>query len=226
MRLTRATSAPYLPHWLPVASVFMLPDESAAASSVVIWLTLAGLPLRYAPQPRSAKLNSPYTGALDTPSTISPRRIRAICVENMGYSRTKALVPSIGSTSHRFSAFASRDPVSSPWNPYEGKRASRISRIAISQRTSASVTGDLSALMRTSRLRWYMARTMAAACSAASSAACSSEVGFMLSILPSYAQWLMRICYVHINLVLPSHPGFGVSSDGQPAQQDLYAHRR
>ena len=43
-----------------------------------------------------------------------------------------------------------------------GKRDSRISRIAISQRTSASVTGDLSALMRTSMLCWYSERAMTA----------------------------------------------------------------
>ena len=60
-----------------------------------------------------------------------------------------------------------------------GKRASRISRIAISQRTSASVTGDLSALMRTSRLCWYSERAMSAACSAASSAAFELGEGFM-----------------------------------------------
>src|SRR5258707_5630674 len=114
MRLTCATSAPYFDHWPPVARVLILPEDSAADSSAAIWLTLTGLPFRYAPQPRSAKLSSPYTGALDTPSTIYPRRINAICVENIGYSRTKALVPSIGDTSHRSSAFSSRDPVSSP----------------------------------------------------------------------------------------------------------------
>src|SRR5271168_3268565 len=114
MRLTCATSAPYLAHRPPLARVFRLPEDSVADSSVATWLTARGLPFRYAPQPRSAKLNSPYTGALDTPSTISPRRIRAICVENIGYSRTNALVPSMGSTNHRLSAFASRDPVSSP----------------------------------------------------------------------------------------------------------------
>src|SRR5208283_4684077 len=93
---------------------------------------------------------------------ISPRRISAICVENIGYPRTKALVPSIGSTSHRFSAPSSRDPVYSPKKPKAGKRDSRISRIAIS-----------------------------AACSAASSAALSSGERFMCAtianlVLPSH----------------------------------------
>src|SRR6202051_3417089 len=105
MRLTCATSAPYRAHLPPVARVFMLPEDSTADSSVAIWLTPTGLPFRYAPQPRSAKLSSPYTGALDTPSTISPRRIRPLCVEHIGYSRTNALVPSMGSTRHRLSAF-------------------------------------------------------------------------------------------------------------------------
>src|ERR1700679_4072597 len=46
--------------------------------------------------------------------------------------------------------------------------------------------------MRTSMLCWNMARAMAAACSAASRAACSSGEGFMSATLA--------------NLVLPSHP--------------------
>src|ERR1700722_13765711 len=66
-----------------------------------------------------------------------------------------------------------------------------ITRIANSQRRSASVTGDLSALMRTSILRWYKDRAMAAAWSAASSAARSSGEWFMNATIP--------------NLVLPSH---------------------
>src|ERR1700735_1295903 len=105
--------------------------------------------------------------------------MRAICVDHMGYSRTKALVPSMGSTIHRYSASRRCNPVSSPKKPWEGKRLSMISRIANSQRTSASVTGDLSALMRTSILRWYKLRAMAAACSAASSAAWSSGEWFI-----------------------------------------------
>jgi len=108
-------------HWIALAmlslgqpGVGFLPDDKAADSIVDMRLTCTRLPFRYAPQPRSAYASSPYTGALDTPSTISPPRISAIWVENMGYSRTKALVPSMGSTSQTLSACVSRLPVSSP----------------------------------------------------------------------------------------------------------------
>src|SRR5579863_256776 len=67
--------------------------------------------------------------------------------------------------------------------------------MAISQRRSASVTGDLSALMRTSMLCWNSDRAMTAARSAASRAACSSGEGFMGATLA--------------NLVLPLHPQEG-----------------
>ena len=77
-------------------------------------LTLTGLSLRNAPAPRSAQASSPYAGALETPSTSSPSRISAICVEKNGVSRTKDLVPSIGSTSQTFAACMSCRPPSSP----------------------------------------------------------------------------------------------------------------
>jgi len=72
-------------------------------------------------------------------------------VEKKGHSRTKDLVPSIGSTSQTLSAPAEWLPVSSPWKPYEGKRSLRIARMVSSAFTSASVTGDWSSLVRTAR---------------------------------------------------------------------------
>ena len=62
----------------------------------------------------SAQANSSIIVPLDTPSTISPPRIRAIWVEKNGYWRTKPLVPSIGSTSQSESASSRVRPVSSP----------------------------------------------------------------------------------------------------------------
>ena len=51
---------------------------------------------------------------MDTPNTNRPPRMSAICVEKNGHSRTKDLVPSMGSTSQTLSAFMSDLPVSSP----------------------------------------------------------------------------------------------------------------
>jgi len=51
---------------------------------------------------------------------IPAARLRTICVEKNGYSRTKLLVPSIGSTSHRYSESALLRPVSSPKKPCSG----------------------------------------------------------------------------------------------------------
>ena len=62
----------------------------------------------------SAYASSPYTGADETPTISRPRCMSAICVEKNGYSRTNAFVPSIGSTSHRYSASSALCPVSSP----------------------------------------------------------------------------------------------------------------
>jgi len=50
----------------------------------------------------------------ETPSTSSPARMSAICVEKNGVSRTNDLVPSIGSTSQMLSDPMACRPVSSP----------------------------------------------------------------------------------------------------------------
>ena len=47
-------------------------------------LTASGAPPSHAPAPRSAQAISPKTGAEETPSSMRPRRITAICVENIG----------------------------------------------------------------------------------------------------------------------------------------------
>ena len=77
-------------------------------------LTRIARSLSQAPPPSSAQASSPYTGALETPSTRRPARSSAICVEKNGVSRTNDLVPSIGSTSQMFSAPMACWPVSSP----------------------------------------------------------------------------------------------------------------
>ena len=101
---------------LGVADVLLqeTPPETIAASSDATLLTRICLPLRNAPVPRSAHASSSYAGAHETPSTMRPPRISAICVEKNGHSRTNDLVPSIGSTSQTLSAFMSDLPVSSP----------------------------------------------------------------------------------------------------------------
>ena len=77
-------------------------------------LTWMGRSFSHAPTPISPYASSPYAGADDTPTTSRPRCISAICVENIGYSRTNALVPSMGSTIQMHSAPIALWPVSSP----------------------------------------------------------------------------------------------------------------
>jgi hypothetical protein len=74
----------------------------------------------------------------------------AICVEKKGYLRMKLLVPSMGSMSQRYSASAPLRPVSSPRKSCVGKALISTALIASSACSSASVTGEPSALMRTS----------------------------------------------------------------------------
>src|SRR5690606_9262615 len=105
MRSTAETRLPKRAQPPPEARDLRLPVDNAARPMSSISLTCSLCPLSHAPPPFSAQAISSNITPLDTPSTSSSFRIRAIWVEKNGDCLTKLLVPSMGSTSHRYSAF-------------------------------------------------------------------------------------------------------------------------
>ena len=151
MRFSRPTSRPNAGQRGPVASVLRLPVDSAAASIVSMSLTRIGSLVEPRADARSRRRRARRRPAPRTRRRPSrPRCISAICVENIGYSRTNALVPSIGSTSQTYSASSALVPGLLAVEAVLREIARRgCARIVFSVSTSASVTGDLSALIVT-----------------------------------------------------------------------------
>ena len=136
--------------------------------------TWIGRPFIVAPPPRTAAYRSPSIEADARPIRVSPPTDRAISVAQIGMRAAKFFVPSIGSTIHRRSP-EPWCPSSSPRIASPGNRSAIASRSIASMRVSASVTGEPSALRRTSNSRWETSRPTSAARSASSWAKASSR---------------------------------------------------
>ena len=96
----------------------------------------------------------PLTGSSTTPSTGSPSCTRAIFTVNSPLRATNSRVPSNGSTSQKVRATAGispRDAASSATTGQAGRNNCNAGVISASARSSASVTGESSALSWTSK---------------------------------------------------------------------------
>jgi hypothetical protein len=103
-----------------------------------------------APWPRCAIQRCAVAPASISPSSGVPRCSSAISVAQVGKPPTKAIVPSIGSTTHSHSASGRVAPNSSPTMPWSGWRRSISARHIASMARSVAVTGLESALCCTS----------------------------------------------------------------------------
>ena len=136
--------------------------------------TWIGSPLHEAPSPRTAAYRSPSAGADTTDTFRSPSTWSAISVPQIWMPSAKFFVASIGSRIH-VRPPRSAPPCSSPSTASPGKASAIRSRTIASIARSASVTGDRSGFVITSKPLRKKSRPISAARSAVSWAKASSR---------------------------------------------------
>ncbi len=112
-------------------------------------LTPVGSPSRKQPRPRPAYTTLPRAGSDITPTAGPCSSNTASRLEYSGTPLTKALVPSMGSTTHVRPDVPGVGASSSPSTASSGKRSATASRRNLSAARSAWVTGVPSALPST-----------------------------------------------------------------------------